>query len=121
MTMKDATDREKLEADARRQGLTPTALEMSRAVGTDLIGDIVRDHIGRPSPVRPSGMLPEPGTSVTRSRPQIGKGGWIDPPTVRDWRPPGLAVMDRMMDQQDALDRAERAQQFNRLPLNGGK
>ena len=119
MTIQDARNRAKLEADAKRLGLTPTALEMSRAVGTDVLNDIRRDHIGRPSPVQPSGMLPEPRTSMTR--PPVGQNGWIDPPSVRDWRPPGLAVMDRMLDQQDALDRAERTRRFNRLPLNGGK
>jgi hypothetical protein len=122
MTIKDATDRARLEADARRLGLAPNALEMSRAVGTDLIGAIVRDHVGRPSPVQPRGMLPEaPRDSNHASRPPVGTNGWIEPPSINDWRPPGLAVMDRMMDAQDALDRAERARLFNRLPLNGGK
>jgi len=120
MTIKDATDRAKLEADARRLGLAPNTLEMSRAVGTDLIRDIVADG-RRHSPVQPRGMLPDPQTSVSASRPPIGTNGWIEPATIKDWRPPGLAVMDRMMDAQDAIDRAERTRRFNRLPLNGGR
>ena len=120
MTMRDEIEKQKLEIEAKRRGTTPMVLEMSRAVDDRLLRDLVRDG-RRHSPVASCGMLPEPRTSVTQSRPQVGKGGWIDPPAVRDWRAPGLAVMDRMMDQQDALDRAERAQRFNRLPLNGGK
>jgi hypothetical protein len=106
----DAHNRAKLEADAKRRGLTPNALEMSRAVGTDLIGDIVRDHIGKVSPVAHRPVEPAPARG----------NGWVDPPAVSNWKPPGLAVMDRMMDVQDALDRAERTRRYNRLPLNGG-
>jgi hypothetical protein len=115
MTIKDATDRAKLEADARRLGLAPNTLEMSRAVGTDLIRDIVADG-RRHSPVQPRGNLPDPQTSLSAARPAIGENGWVDPPAIADWRPPGLAVMDRMMDVQDAQDRAERARRFNRIP-----
>jgi hypothetical protein len=110
MTIKDALAREKLEADAKRLGLTPGTLEMSRAVGTDVIGDIVRDHIGKVSPVAHRAV--EPATARGN--------GWVDPPAVSNWKPPGLAVMDRMMDVQDTLDRAERTRRYNRLPLNGG-
>lgn len=120
MTMQDARNRERLEAEARRAGLTPTALEMSRAVGTDLIGDIVRDS-RRSNPVRPSGMLPDQQTSLSASRPPIGENGWVSPPAIANWKPPGLTIMDRMMDTQDAIDRAERSRRFNRLPLNGGE
>ena len=104
MTINDERNREKLEADAKRLGLTPTALEMSRAVGTDLIGDIVRDN--RRSMHERSGILPP--QPAAPAKPPVGQGGWIEPPQVRDWKPPGLAVMDRMMDAQDARDLAER-------------
>jgi hypothetical protein len=39
-------------------------------------------------------------------------GGWVKPPQVDDWRAPGLREMDRMMDQQDAIDRAARAREL---------
>jgi hypothetical protein len=53
------------------------------------------------------------GRDVGSVRPQsaspgVPRRGWVEPPKVADWRAPGLEIMDRMMDQQDALDRAER-------------
>ena len=38
--------------------------------------------------------------------------GWADSPQIKDWKPPGLEHMDRMMDQADAIDRAERLRQL---------
>jgi hypothetical protein len=40
-------------------------------------------------------------------KPPIGNGGWTNPPSVADWKPPGLSVMDRMVDAQDAIDRRD--------------
>jgi hypothetical protein len=34
--------------------------------------------------------------------------GWVEAPKVDQWKPPGLSVMDSMMDAQDAIDKAER-------------
>jgi hypothetical protein len=42
----------------------------------------------------------------------IDRSGWVDAPKVDNWRPPGVDIMDRMMDQQDAIDRAERIRQL---------
>src|SRR6516165_6894486 len=39
-------------------------------------------------------------------------GGWQEPPKVDQWKPPGLEHMDRMMDQQDAIDRAARVREL---------
>jgi hypothetical protein len=39
-------------------------------------------------------------------------GGWQEPPKVDNWRPPGVEHMDRMMDQQDAVDRAARVREL---------
>jgi hypothetical protein len=41
-----------------------------------------------------------------------GQGGWTKPPQVDQWKPPGLSIMDAMMDQQDAVDRAARAREL---------
>ena len=41
-----------------------------------------------------------------------GQGGWVEAPKVDSWRPPGLSVMDAMMDQADALDKAERVRKL---------
>ena len=39
-------------------------------------------------------------------------GGWQEAPKVDQWQPPGLKHMDRMMDQQDAIDRAARVREL---------
>jgi hypothetical protein len=38
--------------------------------------------------------------------------GWTTPPSIDSWRAPGLEHMDRMMDAQDAIDRAARAREL---------
>jgi hypothetical protein len=98
MTMRDEIELERLAAEARRLGIQPWQLEMSRAVGTDLMRDIVRDHRGgaqRPVSVLQSG--PEP--VVERG------SGWVEPRPLES--PAGVAICDRLVDVQDALDRAE--------------
>lgn len=47
--------------------------------------------------------------------PSVGRG-WVDPPKLADWRPPGINIIDRMLDQQDALDRRDLERK-----LGGGK
>lgn len=106
-----------LETRARRQGREPFAQRMIEAVGDDTLRSIVRDNLRNVHDR--AGMLPD--APPAPAKPPIGKGGWVDPPSVADWKPPGLNVMDRMMDAQDAIDRAEAVRRFNRLPLNGGK
>ena len=99
MTIEDDRRQAQLEAEAKRRGLTPTEVAMARAVPTDLIGAIVRDN-QRNVHDRPG--HPEP-------KPRVGNGGgWVEPPKVDNWRPPGLDIMDRMMDAQDAQDRQRR-------------
>jgi hypothetical protein len=41
-----------------------------------------------------------------------GTGGWVEPPRVDSWRPPGVDICDQLMDQADAIDRAERIRQL---------
>jgi hypothetical protein len=38
--------------------------------------------------------------------------GWRDTPSIEHWRPPGLEIMDRMVDQQDAIDKAALARRL---------
>jgi hypothetical protein len=53
------------------------------------------------------------GTVVPQSAVgSVPRGGWVDPPKLVP--PPGIDILDRLMDHQDALDRAERAK-------NGGR
>jgi hypothetical protein len=82
--------------------------DMVAAVPDNLLANIVRDS--RVPPTDGQG----PGTKVTvASAGRVVTGndgaGWTNSPKVDDWKPPGLAIMDRMMDQQDAIDRADRA------------
>jgi hypothetical protein len=42
----------------------------------------------------------------------LDRSGWQEPPKVDAWRPPGVEIMDRMMDQQDAIDRAARIREL---------
>jgi hypothetical protein len=41
-----------------------------------------------------------------------GGSGWVESPQIRDWKPPGLAAMDRLMDAADARDKAERIREL---------
>jgi hypothetical protein len=63
-----------------------------------------------PATVTPVGA----GKVVTGSDAPVASGGtgWADSPQIRDWKPPGVEHMDRMMDQADAIDRAERIRQL---------
>jgi hypothetical protein len=66
-----------------------------------------------PGPTLPKVSVVGAGTVTTgddgpKHRPFEQGQGWVNPPQVDQWKPPGLSVMDRLMDQQDALDKAER-------------
>jgi hypothetical protein len=38
--------------------------------------------------------------------------GWVEPPKVDAWRPPGVDICDQLMDQQDAIDKAQRIREL---------
>jgi hypothetical protein len=97
----DAKRRNELERRARQAGLEPFAMQMAEAVGDDLIRDLVRDsrrqspHKFDPLPAKP------PAPTV------------VEPTRGAVYRPPaGTAIVDRMVDAFDALDRAQRERQF---------
>src|SRR5271155_3057736 len=91
---------------------------MAAAVGDDLIRDIVREM--RHPPVLPS--IPSATVRVVGT-PEVVSGN--DGPrhgggsvSISDWRPPGDRIFNALMDQQDAIDRAERVRTaVGRLPL----
>jgi hypothetical protein len=82
-------------------------------VDDKLMRSIVNDFRRGPPP--PGPMLPPvsvvgAGTVVTGTdgAAHTPHRGWQEAKSIDNWRPPGIDVMDRMMDQQDALDKAER-------------
>jgi hypothetical protein len=98
-----------------------TLAEMVRA--TDgVLADIVReqrtpstDALPRGQTVSVGGAVPvAPGVSLdnaSRGTPGDGRG-WQDAKGIEAWAPPGLAIMEKMMDAEDAKWRAEREREF---------
>ena len=94
--------------------------DMRSVVDTKLMQDIVSDFRNySPTPkADPSAKVSVHGAGrvVTGDdgpahRP-MDRSGWQEPPKVDSWRPPGVEIMDRMMDQQDAIDRAQRVREL---------
>ena len=54
---------------------------------------------------------------ISQSQPQR-KGGWVEPRPLEP--PPGVAIADRMMDAQDAIDKAELALKFAKARMGKG-
>jgi len=71
--------------------------DLAAAVPDKAVKDLVNDFRRGPPPA---------GEEVQRGT------GWTEPPKVDQWKPPGLEHMDRMMDAQDAIDRAARAREL---------
>ena len=84
----------------RAAARNPTLAAMRGAVSDQLMRDIVNDQWRGVS--APASMATTPGA---RPEPPRGGTGWIDPAPLGP--PPRVAIMDRMMDAQDARDRAE--------------
>jgi hypothetical protein len=91
--------------------------DLRRVVDNKLMADIVDDFrnynpaprsISPPATVRVVGAGNVVGGDVgPQHRPvDATNSGWQEPPKVNDWKPPGLEHMDRMMDAQDAIDKA---------------
>ena len=85
------TEEELLTREAQRQGISITQLRMRMAVPDNLMRDIVRDN-RRANASQPSTPTPLRGN------------GWVDAPKIS--QPPGVAILDKIMDAQDAVDRA---------------
>jgi hypothetical protein len=98
--------------------------DLVRNVDTDLVRAIVADHRHPIHPAQdPRAKVSVHGAGVVKTgdvgpqhRPvdasATNSGGWQEPPKVDAWRPPGIEHMDRMMDQQDAIDRAARVREL---------
>jgi hypothetical protein len=93
--------------------------DMRRVVDDKLVKQLVEDFRSyNPSPrslsppatvqVVGAGRVAEPDPGVAHRPANATNSGWTEPPKVNDWKPPGVEHMDRMMDEQDRLDRAAR-------------
>jgi len=78
-----------LEAEARRRGISVTQLRMLLAVPDSLVKDLVSDNSQRAPQAKPVSSVRGTGWQPERKLEQ----------------PPGILIMDRMMDAQDAVDR----------------
>ena len=81
----------------------------------DLVRSLVADFRNGPATHKadPSARVTLPGAPEVRSVPDHAPGrGWVEPASVDHWKPPGLSIMDAMLDQQDATDRAAREREF---------
>jgi hypothetical protein len=116
-----------IEAEANSVGLPAWQLEAARSVPTDLVRDIVNDHrrgvhqvsspLGKPADPR---AVMEPVGAVTFGP---ANRGWVEAPPLPD-SPPGDWAIQRMIDEQNARDRAERVAALAKAGLlkpNGGE
>jgi hypothetical protein len=118
-----------LRADLRRlvniMKLPEWQRDLAAAVPDRLVKEIAADFRSyNPHPAQdPAAKVSVQGAGVVKTgdvgpqhRPidanATNTGGWQEPPKVDQWKPPGLEHMDRMMDQQDAIDRAARVREL---------
>ena len=88
-----------LEELARLKGISVTQLRMTLAAPTDVVQAIVRDNRHA---THSTSLLPQ----APRPQPEAQRGtGFAEPQPLAP--PPGIALCDRMVDAQDALDRRE--------------
>jgi hypothetical protein len=86
--------------------------DMTRVVGDQLMADIVRDNQrAAQRPALPTVKVE--GAAPVATAPS--NNGWVTPPSVKDWRAPGIDIIDRMVDAQDAIDRAARVRELGQV------
>jgi hypothetical protein len=91
--------------------LPPSVVQaMMKAVPDRLMRDL-RADAQKPNPV--TGGMTKPEMEPPKA---IGNKGWIDERPLSP--PPGIDLMDRMMDEQDKIDRAELALRLAKAILN---
>lgn len=89
-----------MEELARLKGISVTQLRMQMAAPTDVIQAIVRDnrHMSHSTSLLPPKTAPQ-GEAAKGS-------GWATPQPLAS--PPGIALVDKLCDAQDAIDRRDR-------------
>ena len=118
-----------LRADLRRlvniMKLPEWQRDLTAAVPDRLVKEIAADFRSyNPHPAQdPSARVSVQGAGVVKTgdvgpqhRPvdpsATNSGGWVEPKSIDTWKPDGLSIMDEMMDQQDAIDRAARVREL---------
>jgi hypothetical protein len=94
--------------------------DLAEAVPTSVVKDIVNDFRSyNPHPAQDPAAKVVPqgaGRVIDGSDAPVastGTGGWVTPPQVDQWKgPPGIEHVDRLLDQADAIDKAERIRQL---------
>ena len=93
--------------------------DLVEAVPTDLVRQIVgdfRSYNPAPRSLTPPATVQIQGAGRVVSAddaPVASTGtGWTEAPKVDAWRPPGVDLCDKLMDAQDAIDKAERIRQL---------
>jgi hypothetical protein len=101
-----------------RLGAIAADPQRPKFVETSVLRQIVADNRAPMHPAAPAA----PQGVVGAAKVITGNDGvgWTNSPKVDDWRPPGLQIMDRLVDQQDRIDRAEREAQLAKLKQRGG-
>ena len=79
-------------------------LEMIKAVPESLMREL-RADARRPNPVTEASSSTVRSTPAAQHSQPQRKGGWVEPRPLEP--PPGVALADRLVDAQDARDRAE--------------
>jgi hypothetical protein len=98
--------------EARRAGMPDWALDMARATPTSMLQEIALRDNRAPTGPSSAGIIPS-SQQMSNVR-GAGRGsGWSEPTPLSN--PPGVNWADRLMDHQDAKDRAELIQQEAQL------
>jgi hypothetical protein len=88
------------------------AADLARCVDDKLMRDIVSDGRAHQAVISRGG-----NTAATNREAERGTG-WRESPQVDSWKPPGVEHCDRLMDQADMIDKAEKARQLMEAAKN---
>jgi len=103
MTVEEARRQAAMAAEARARGIEPWQLEMMNAVGDGLVRDLVNDF--KHGPAQRSSLADDPGKP---SRPRATAVPVASPLAA----PPGIGLVDKLVELQDRIDRADRAREL---------
>jgi hypothetical protein len=96
----DAEADEIVRREAAKRGISETMYRMLKVAPTDVVQDIVRDHIGRADVTQPSSMAATPD----RAAPAKGTG-WLPERPIRP--PEGIEHIDRLVEAATAKERMQ--------------